>query len=318
MKKLYQYKFLVFALFLSALSSCLKDKSVDNARFGNVVNKDDKIAEIAGPVNGINPINLDAGSSSISFTTVTVRLASEKPADKDIQVTLALDPAQITSYNTANGTNYVSLPSSLYSFEGGGLVVTIPAGSREGQLKTKLIPDNLIGAEYALGFTITTVSDAAVKISGNYKKQLILLGVKNKYDGVYSLKGAFYHPTASPSYGRYTTTVELHTVNGNTVNLFWPLLGGFAHPILSGSSFSYFASQEAGYSVNAATNGVTVSNLSPTGTVVYSMGDNYTSRYETGTRTFYVQFGYNHFPGGVFNPAATREWTDTLTYTGPR
>lgn len=317
MKK-HTLKYTVSAFILAILlSGCLKDKEVDGGQLGIQADPSLRYMEIPGPVNGINQVNLDAGAAAVTFNVLIVRLAADKPAAQDMQVTLRFEPSLIAEYNTANGTNYSEPPASVYTIAN-NMVATIPAGSREGYLKMTMIPDDLIGHEYALGFSIASVSDAGVKISGNFSKQLVLLGVKNAYDGIYTLRGAFYHPSASPGYGKYTTTVELHTTGANSVNLFWPLLGGYAHPILSGTSFSYFLGQESGYFIDPSTKQVSVSNVSPTGTIVYSMGVGYNSRYDPATRTIYARFGYNYSPGGVFNAATTREWTDTLFYTGPR
>lgn len=298
------------------LAGCLKDKDYDNGLRGIDIDGDVKIIELAGPVNGFRTADFIASANDTTVQAVMIRLASEEPAENDIVVTLELDPVLVDEYNTANGTNYQVPPASLFTIP--SLTVTIPKGSRVAYLNVSAKPTELIGTEYALGFKISGVSDPSVKLSGNYGEQVVGLVVRNQYDGTYTLRFGFYHPTASPDYATKTTTIELHTTGASSGKLFWPLLGGYAPPIIAGGSFSYFGAQEPEFIIDPATNKVTVQNSYPGAVTFYTMATGYDSRYDPATRTIYAKFGYNYLPDGSFNPASTREWTDTLIYVGPR
>jgi hypothetical protein len=298
------------------LASCLKDKDYEDGLRGNNIDEDIRLVEISGPTDGFRTADYVASPVDTTVNAVMVTLASAKPATSDIQVTLALDNSLVAAYNAAHGTSYDVAPANLYSIP--SLTVTIPAGSSVGYLKIKAKPTDFIGQEYALGFKLASVSDPGVKLSGNFNQQVVALVTRNQYDGTYTLKFAFYHPTASPDYGKKSTVVELHTTGANSVKLYWPLLGGYAPPIISGGGFSYFASQEPEFTIDPVTNKVTVQNAFPGAVTFYQMAPGYDSRYDPATKTIYAKFGYNYSPGPVFNPATNREWTDTLIYQGPR
>ena len=299
------------------LASCLKDKDYEDGMRGINIDDDMRIVEISGPTDGFRTADFVASPVDTTINAVMISLASSKPATSDIQVTLAVDNALVAAYNAAHGTSYDVAPANVYNIP--SLTVTIPAGQNVGYLKIKAKPTDLIGHEYALGFKLASVSDANVKLSGNFNNQVVSLVTRNQYDGVYTLKFAFYHPTASPNYDRKTTTVELHTTGANSVKIFWPLAGVYGHPLISGGGFAFpFAAQEHEYTIDPVTNKVTVQNAYPGAVTFYTMAPNYDSRYDPATKTIYAKFGYNYSPGPVFNPATNREWTDTLIYQGPR
>ncbi|MFN8291033.1 MAG: DUF1735 domain-containing protein [Chitinophagaceae bacterium] len=282
-----------------ALSGCLKDKLADQGKAGFTVNKNDKIAELAG--NKELTIALEASATDTTFGLVKVRIAADKPVNRDTKVTLALKQSLIDAYNTAHGTTYAVPPAALYTLD--NLTVTIPAGSREGQLGMKVKPDNLIGSDYAFGFTIVSSDDPAVTISGNFKDQFIILGVKNAYDGIYIIKGEGFHPTpALVGHFEYTDcdAFTLVTANANAVDL-QP-----GQPTNNGGGIGVFAVYPR-FTIDPVTKAVTVSGA-PGNSVVFDPQPSYNSRYDPVTKTLYVKLGWS----------GTRVYTDTLIYCGPR
>ena len=307
---------LLLAVTVVALAGCLKDKDFENGSRGIRIDGSQKFVELAGPSTGFMNVDLIGSDADTTVNLAMVRLASAAPAEQDITVTLELDPALVAAYNAEHGTAYEIPAASLFTVP--SLTVTIPKGERIGYLNLITQPNDLITAEYALGVRIASVSDPSVKISGNFNEQVVGLTIRNKYDGRYTLKFAFYHPTASPGYGTATTEVELHTSSANSVKIYYPTFGGYYHPILSGSSISAFGSQEPEFTIDPLTNKVTVQNAYPGAVTFYQMASGYDSRYDPATGTIYAKFGYNYDPGPTFNPANNREWTDTLIYIGPR
>lgn len=214
------------------------------------------------------------------------------------------------------------LPRNLYTnhpdnpFDGQYWKVTFKPGEWKTHLKILLDPSTLLtlSGRAGLGFLLAETPDALISDS---KNQIgVEVSAKNIYDGVYRLTWTNYHPTANPAYTGSTTDVEMRTTAGNKVKCYWPLAAAYCAPSILNGGLSYFLSQEPEYTVNTSTNAVTVSNSFPGG-LAYTLSAGFTTRYDAITKTFYAKWGYNN-PGGVFDPANTREWTQTFVYLRPR
>ncbi|MEO6253026.1 MAG: hypothetical protein ABIO79_06965 [Ferruginibacter sp.] len=262
---------------------------------------------------------------------------NETELNRTMTVTIKDDTAAVGFFNrdtvssNPNRTNpdkvfYNQLPTSWYTIQTDGVKTGGQGGTYTftflpGQFAKEIyvtIPDATVmnpSALYALAFTITS-ADANGVIS-TQKSIIREIGAKNAYDGVYTDDFCNYHPSSNPGYTCSTTVVHMITTGANKVKMFWPLAGAFGNPAVLGGSLSYFGAQEPEYTINTATNAVTVQNAAAGASTFYNMAAGFNSRYDAPTKTFYVKFGYNN-PGGVFDPAATREWTITLKYTGPR
>jgi Domain of unknown function (DUF1735) len=317
---------LLFSAACFVLTSCLKDKGFENFQYG--INDPDTQPPGVGFPLGSKPKNdfgLDVtGSTQVVDGFVYVNLESGVPASSDVTITIANNTtALLNAYNTANGTAILALPTAVWNVV---TTLVIPSGGRNVQVplnvtNTLALNPNL---QYAVGLTITNVT-GGYKIATNLDDLFIVFGVKNQYDGKYTLRGQFYHPSASPDYAWYTTPVQMWTTGPNSVKMWTPIFGGngFYHPWSSGGSLTAFGSQEPEYTVNPATNAVTVFNSFVPAATIYSMGIGYTnagysSRWDPALKTMYACFGYNLGAGGTFSPASARMWIDTLIRTGPR
>ena len=240
----------------------------------------------------------------------------------------------VKDHNDATGDNIQIMPANLVSFP---TTVTIPAGQKF--VKANIIAINTTSLnpnlQYGLGITITSAS-SGYQVAENQKKILVVFNVKNAYDGKYILKTRFYHPASAPTFPLLVLDpgdVEMHTFGPDRVKMVCtiPGLEGFYHPwSTNGTSITAFAGQEPVYIVNAATNAITVFNDFPATPTIYAMGKNgftgtawevpgtYNHRWDAGSQTMFVNFGYNLNGDGSFNPAASRMWIDTLIRTGPR
>ena len=273
-----QHKFsvssiLLFFTLLTA-SGCLKDEDVESGRIGVKPDRASRIVELQGPLDGLVTTSLDAGKKDTTITAITVRLAAESVAEKDLQVTLALNPAVIADYNQAHGTSLELLPANLYSVP--SLTVTIPKGERLGYLKITAKPDDLAGASYALGWSIASVSDPSVKISGNYGKQVIAIVVKNAYEGDYQASGYFAHPTAPRDINRHK---YLYTVDGNNSYMELGDLGIYVRLTVNPGN-------TVDISAGPGTSGTTAEVTELPGDPVYN------NTYDPATRTFKLKYGY--------------------------
>jgi hypothetical protein len=314
------HKILGVALLATTLVSCLKDKEIEDQKYGMINLDANKIVEIPGAENHLRQFALDFKDNDTTFNYIPVRLAANDVAQEDIKVTLSVASSadSIESYNDEHHTSVEVFPSSLYSFPN-GLTVTIPKGSREAFLAIKTNPINFDPSSvYGLNFRVESVSGSGYVISQNFRNMLALIQAKNQYDGRYTLNGKFYHPTSSPNYDAFTVEVELHTTGPNTNKLYVPEFGGYYGPGLFGGALNAFGSQEPAFTIDPATNKVTVQNAYAAAVTFYTMAPDYDSHYDPATRTIYAKYGYNYAAGPVFNPAANREWTYELVYEGPR
>ena len=209
---------LLFAFIAVALfgTGCLKDDNYDDGRYGINLDGTPKMVEIAGPVDGFVNVDLVGSPNDTTVDIVLVKLVGGV-ADKDIQVTLALDPAIVTAYNTEHGTTYAVPAANLYSIP--SLTVTIPAGQKTASMRLTAKPNNLFGSEYALGVKLVSTSDPNVKLSGNFNTQVVGLTIRNKYDGVYTMTGTLVDVANAALGAKSPQTVHLITTGSNSVYL---------------------------------------------------------------------------------------------------
>lgn len=324
-------KIIVSSVFIAALAfgltGCLKDKGFENNEYG-INDPDTQPPGVGFPFGSRakNDVGVDVSGTAQSINgLVYVNLEAGNPAPSDIEVTLSNNTtALVNAYNTANGTSIQPMPTALWSVASS---LTIPSGARNNEVplvisSTLSLDPNV---QYGIGITITAVN-GNYKIAENLKNLFIVVGVKNQYDGKYTMKGQFYHPSLQPDFGGHTFSVELHTSGPNSVRLYWPLVGGYNTPLTSGGGPACcFAAQELSLNVGAG-NSATVVNTAAGASIVYQQvtgyGPNtYNNRWDPATKRFYAAFGYNLPASGVIATppgASARAWIDTLIRTGPR
>ena len=260
--KLISIKLLFAFAAIMSLASCLKDKDYDEGRYGINVDKNAKFVEIAGPVDGFVNIDLVGSPNDTTVDIVLVRLASDAPADQDIQVTLALDPALVDAYNAEHGTDYEVPASNQYTIP--NMTVTIPKGQRTATVQLKAKPNDLFGDPYALGLKIASTSDPNVRISGNWGGQVVGLTIRNKYDGTYTMVGTLVDNASATITAKSPHEVQLVTTGTNSVYLHnsGTSIGSFADlfPILNSGSESAYGSFTPEFIFDANNNVVAVVN----------------------------------------------------------
>lgn len=313
-------QFFLASAFCFVFNSCEKDEEA----FPPTKSEEKTIIQLldaeAGPLKtlaldltpGISPINVieirrDAATASELNRTQIVKIKHQNA--------LISDPSSgaITELPRDLYTNHPDNP-----FDGQYWTVTFAPGEFVKFLKINLDPSLLItlGKRVGLGFQLAEAPGAM--ISGAKFQIGVEISAKNAYDGVYSLTWTNYHPTSNPAYTGSTTEVEMHTTAANKVKIYWPLAGAFACPAILNGNLQYFGIQEPEYTVNTTTNAVTVQNVASGAVTFYSMALGFNSRYEPGTKTIYAKWGYNYGAGGAFDPANTREWTQTFVYLRSR
>lgn len=305
----------LFFLLASSLTvtSCLKDKDYEDGKFQSLRSRgEQRVVEMGltatSNVNYLN-IALDATPDDTTFNLIPIILASANPAQEDIKVTVVLNPALIGEYNATSDpqTNHGEAPASLYTIEnpaaaGGGYVVTIPRGSNTGFLRIKLVPEDYLGFDYALGFQISKIEPSSYLVSSNLGTGVVAIGIKNEWDGIYDIKGYALRAGDPALTGNFTDREMALVTSGATSVAFGSLA-------LWGDGNSLIAIGNPNLAINTAVgppHPVTIT--SPGGA---SNAPGYNSRYEPATKTFFISFTWGAGP-------ASRLATDTLTYNRPR
>jgi len=315
-----------FAVLTLGLTGCLKDKDYNRGLIQSINNSN-------GTNENVVEIQLTATSASNFFQTsfnstnadttidfVPVVAASPNLPTKDVHVTLMLDPTLVDNYNTANGTSFQVPDPSMYTLVN-GLVVTIPAGSHRGFLKVKFKPSDFIGSDWALGFSIASADNGYI-VSGNLNTGIVGFGIKNQYDGIYSLRintiGWAAYGIADNMPGNYPGNFQLITAGASSVSINNPTSGfaNFQPALTAGGSATGFGATSPLFSFDNATNNlVAVTNTTPDdgrGRVFLINPAITDSRYDQVTRTIYAAYIMKQ------NGRPSQFIYDTLTYVGPR
>ena len=277
-------------------------------------------------ISGKAIINLDLLTTpqSIKMVRVLREIANNTELNKSMTVIVNDDQAAVTAYNAAHATSFVPIPSANYSVDpanprvGGNYTVTLAPGEFAKDIKFTLPNASTLDLNltYAFGFTITTV-DASGKISKDARTIIVEVGVKNKYDGIYSIVSGFVQRYTAPGapvccdgltgpVGPANPDLQLITTGANT-NVFGPGVG------LTWSNGGGIGGIDGlRLSVDPATNLVTVvSSGLPTSNASLTNWAGKPNNYNPVTKRFTLGFRWN--------PTANiREYEVILQYKGPR
>lgn len=171
------------------------------------------VVKIKDAENDITQKARDVLPTVDEFILIDVRRDPTKPSDLNQPLTVKLqkDASLIASYNTAHGTTFVELPSASYTLDMDISNIQFAAGEDIKTVKIKLNKTSLsLSTQYALAFKITDAGSGAV-ISNSYKSAIYAIGIKNKWDGVYTITGTFQDLTNSAFVGTYPYEWELQT-----------------------------------------------------------------------------------------------------------
>jgi len=254
-------KILMFGVVTLLLSSCLKEgvMNTDPAFSSNVIelaNTGDNVT-----TSGVQGYYMDLGSVAAGASktfNINVHYTGPGDAPEDITVTLASDQATLTTYNTTNGSSKVIPPASVASFP---TSVVIKKGTNQTTIEAKVTvsTDFDFNKAYAIPVKITQVSKGI--ISGNYANAVYSFGVRNVYDGKFTVTGTLVDAASSAITGRFPMSVGLITSGANTVRLYDYAIGGIYHSILSGTSTSYYGAFGVEFTIDASNKVTSVVNV---------------------------------------------------------
>ena len=269
-----------------------------------------------------NPVDFVATPVTILGADIRRDIPNPSELNKTMIITVRDDQAIVAT--TAPGD--LIMPEAWYTVgagtpktggAGGTYTITLKPGEFAKQIMIT-IPDATVmnpSLKYALGFTITA-ADAGGKIS--FQKSVVIeVGAKNAYDGRYEDTWNNYHPSSNPGYTGSVTDVELRTTGSNKCKMWFNAALAYGCPSILGGNLAYFGAQEPEYTVNTATNQVSVQNVAAGAVTFYTMAVGFNSYYNGATKYFYVKYGYSYTVPGVWD-AGCREWNIALKYLGPR
>jgi Domain of unknown function (DUF1735) len=333
------YKPVIFSLLLLSffMTGCLKDKDYDNGSIQSVRSGDaQKLVEIALTATSIDNflvISMNSSNTDTTIGLIPVIVNSADGATEDVNVTLVPNPALIGDYNANNGTLHEQAPASVFtivnppSSDGTGYIVTITKGTNTGFLQVKLKTSDYLGHDYAFGYQISKVDKSGYLVSSNLSTGVVAIGVKNKYDGNYTLKietiGWTAYGIADGVTAIYPGNLGLVTASANAVTTTNPSAGPL-EPAFTGTAGvpgtiggpTAFGATTPEFVFDLATDKITnILNTTPDdgrGRVLIPNPAVTDNRYDAATKTIYAAYIMKQ------NGRPNQFIYDTLKYVGPR
>jgi hypothetical protein len=245
MKMKYLFNIVLATVAVLALNSCLKKRetTLDGDGPRNVVEFKNTGSNSAAGTSFYPLYSQDLGSmqagQSKSFN-INVSYSGEDVAPSDITVELEVDQTALDRFNTENGTDYVTPPSSVCSYP---TSLVIKKGQRVStdSAKITLSADFDFDAAYALPLRIKSVSPSHT-ISANFGAAVYAFTLRNQYDGHYTVTGTMVDFASPGLQGRYPMDVYLITTGSNSVVMQDNAIGSPSHSIDNGGGLSYYGS----------------------------------------------------------------------------
>jgi hypothetical protein len=189
--------------------SCKKD-DVD-------FNTDRVVAEFTDAASG-GVVAFEFTSNNQEVDIAELRLYMRSWAKKEVKVKIRKNEAAVGDYNTENGTSYLPLPSSIYTFVDDEYTLT--QDERTATVRIRLDPNNLLNGNYAIGLSITDVENG--EVSEVADKIVIAISVKNKYDGRYNVVGSVVDAAGVYTGIHPRANVDLRTAGADAVDYLDP------------------------------------------------------------------------------------------------
>jgi hypothetical protein len=156
---------------------------------------------------------------------IPVEISGSTINDRDVTITIAIDPDTLRLYNEAmyfrrTDLYYRQLGQEHYSFPN-GMSVTVPAGKNVGLIDVDFRINNLdLVEKYILPLTISETSQYMPSPKKHYKKSLMRIIPFNEFSGQYSANAGMIRGqvgNSDPTPSTSMATREMRVVNHNTV-----------------------------------------------------------------------------------------------------
>lgn len=261
-----------------------------------------------GQPNG-EPVEMTVeASSTIVEEAINVFLSSNNKGSAT--VTLAVDESLVDEFNANNGTAYAVMPSDIYTIP---TSVSVNSGSGTATATFDIQKLLTYGTQFAIGYKITDVSGATDYILPGNSANVLIIKVKNPYEGEYGCKGYFFHPSAPRAIARdkFVATIDPNTSEAELGDL-----GGaayFFHFDTEGSNVTNW--QPVGATPALPSSGfMTEDNPAGIGTYPGPGGfthDAYPNTYDAASGVYLLHYGYGVGSSGQsgYTRFVYEEWT---------
>lgn len=266
---------------------------------------------------GYNLIAMDLTTTAQNINVLEVRrdVHNEASLNSSLKVVLTEDPNGVSAYNTEHNTHYEVLPASAYTADatnpkvGNNYTLTFEPGEFVKYLKLNVPNSSTLdpNKQYALSYKATAV-DGSGKVSSELHTSLVEVGLKNKWDGIYTVQSGYVQRYSAPGvpethvYGGPLPTydVNLVTVGANRLEV-QAFRWADGSTDVGGVAPVYIT-------IDPATNAVTMSSGTSATLANWTAHEN---KYDPATKTFYVSFRWNP-------TSTTREYWAVLKFKRPR
>ncbi len=218
-------KIISSVLFVGMLTACLKstDNNLVNAGTGG-----SPYAVSFQNISGTGPYGYSLNNTKVNQTigavasatpstfAITVQLTSTNGSYPATSVTIDNTPSVLTQFNSDNGTTYTVLPDSTFSWV--SKTATVDPATQIATFTFTLTSSKVdLTQAYALGVSIVSVSNTGVAIPSNTSTKVLVVKIKNPYDGAYTVNGYFFHPSSPRAISNKTKSINtISAVRSNT------------------------------------------------------------------------------------------------------
>lgn len=227
----------------------------------------------------------------------------------------------LESYNEANETSLVLLDPSSYTVVGASEdgTISFAAGEFAKEIQLSLDPSVLdLSLQYAVPFVFSSNGDYTLGASSNY--MIVQVGVKNEWDGNYTVTGTMVDYANSALTGPYPWNVSMVTTGSKQVAVLdLDYTGDYFHKILNAGAASYYGSFGMYFNLDDENNVVSVVNIygQPASNTRYAeldpSGEN---TWDPDAKVLKVKY-WMYQPSVVANGPRV-SFDEVYTYTGPR
>lgn len=127
-----------------------------------------------------SPISVTVESSTTTFTEALNAYVNDGGS---AQLSLSVDESLVAAYNEANGTEFEVMPSDVYTIPSS---ISISGGSGSADASFDIQKLLTYGSSFAIGVKITGATGGTSYVLPGNSEKVIIVQVKNKYDGVYT------------------------------------------------------------------------------------------------------------------------------------
>jgi hypothetical protein len=308
-------------LFISLLSLIVVSCEKGTEPFPPVKSQEKPLISLPDGNNFITTA-LDISNTVITAEILEIRRDATDPADLNRVQTVKIAKSN-SVLSDLSGAAVTELPKDFYQshpdnpFDGQFWTITFQPGEFVKHLKINLKPIDLVSlGRVGLGFQLASADNNAV-LSAEQNQVAVEIGAKNKWDGVYSVKYKFFHPT-NPDLTGKGTIPEWDFLSSGPASIDWDLATVLIN--FSTNSLTYFGDASGPSLLVRMTvnpdNTVSITNVGSRAAALafppLVVPPGVINRYDPVTKTFYV--AYTWTPAG----SGTREKYDTLTYIRPR